>query len=1433
MKRKFDGRTILWEIVERVQNKASSLYAQFKQLSSLGLLPWNRQDCYDILFREFSEEGYNRLMEGSLEVSRILSTSNEAYYKNLKSQGMAQEPISVFSSDSVTLYLKWFLWDQAGIDPFDGNTFVSSEEITRYAAYNHGFWAMEKYPYIVARPTAIILPEAGLTDEDCIILLDIYEVQDGSIPSSLPKHCRDLMLLRLYVMLSSDLLHENGKSSAKGKIMFVTSEERLDNSIVFDVVLGDSNSDPHAWRQTSEYLEVLSDHYLTKVLQAVSGEFLQERKHSLYTPRCDDHISCEFCPKSCPNANKLPYPYQRMYYDSGIRVVHLKDCYWGSIVNIRPCIISTDSDGAKTYIPLVQNCVLEDADENVIDVEGLLRENGNVESFRLEQAHYIAGLGQIKSILPQDSCICRQYGVRWNNKSSRTTKFYTRDELEKVSFLPPFGTAIYPSEVDEEVITISFHGDQRQNKAGIENGVWGKVVDVKKDEHGVKVKVLLENLKAGAESPAPYKTPWLKAEKFLVIDEDKYANEDTHVFTPIQGEIYKFDVQIDETNDCSQILSDRIAEIKAIFELIEGDLTHRQENLRCQDKIVIKINRDLCNQKKEEHLHASCTDVLQKYRHSAEANVSSRQKHPAIVLILECHRGRQHRTLTGNRESKKVGCELRIRITYFKNDPGHIYAEKLCGHTNHNPRIVSVGESLPNRLQSVLNKLFEERDYPPKKAFMHLSMCGMKQYNLDEEEMGWLTLRACKTARRQFINKQRSDGIANDEASCRILASDNKDSVLYLVEEPGNWQFAIMTPEQRKVLQVCSKMIFIDACHSLNKKGDVTLTMLVRDPYGNGFPVAYCLCSGGETAAVWSKFLKTVVEKCELNPDNITFMLDKSTACIAALKSLRYNFILCIFHVMQAWGRHLRNASCPVKNKNHIFGILKYVRKLSRIPDVLAFDEEVQKFKNYLHAVDPTDYVLKYYDQEWSPIDHTWGKHGRTDLRHMFSDTNNLLESFFRSVKRDYLNGQRAKRRDILILALLNQANGFHIQSLKSKLRNPEISESHRSQKRYEESVITCRQKEKQIDGIYDMLTEVQVDKVLRLFSHDGTVHYTCMGDFSCTCDDNEDDICMHVESLLHRDDGQLLLCIDHILETANLIKIALQLGKPHIQSMRSESSESEGVELYECWPSCFYVPGQFPSQNTSRKRLPFYTNKSDNNCTCHCYRLLSICPHLIALQGWSESYLRDVLGETLDNASIRRNNKVNQEWVHMLRLKLELTPTDQINVPLPARDDESLVLTKRKHNLSLLGHQFKTVHREFDKMSEEEQVQFLEEAIPPLVARAKRMNNGQSSYPPPPNCVSRSRAFDPNERNFHTQLRFRGNARLESGNDSMHLGTQQLEYLAEFVENTDNNSMDIGTGAIPSPVEIASRAPAAAGPHVDAVLRTIRADLHDNEPNQ
>ena len=71
-----------------------------------------------------------------------------------------------------------------------------------------------------------------------------------------------------------------------------------------------------------------------------------------------------------------------------------------------------------------------------------------------------------------------------------------------------------------------------------------------------------------------------------------------------------------------------------------------------------------------------------------------------------------------------------------------------------------------------------------------------------------------------------------------------------------------------------------------------------------------------------------------------------------------------------------------------------------------------------------------------------------------------------------------------------------------------------------------------------------------------------------------------------------------------------------------------------------------------------------------------------------------------------------------------------------------------------------------------------------------------------------------------------------DSGNGSRHLGTQQLDYLAGFAQNThETDSMDID--AIPSPGEvIVSPPPAPAGDYVSAVIRAFRGNLQDDEHN-
>lgn len=63
-----------------------------------------------------------------------------------------------------------------------------------------------------------------------------------------------------------------------------------------------------------------------------------------------------------------------------------------------------------------------------------------------------------------------------------------------------------------------------------------------------------------------------------------------------------------------------------------------------------------------------------------------------------------------------------------------------------------------------------------------------------------------------------------------------------------------------------------------------------------------CLCSGNENASKWNWFLSTVVQECGLDPENITFVMNKPSEWIVVMQELNYHYIFCTFHDMQAVG---------------------------------------------------------------------------------------------------------------------------------------------------------------------------------------------------------------------------------------------------------------------------------------------------------------------------------------------------------------------------------------------------------------------------------------------------------------------------------------------------------------------------------------------------
>ena len=141
-----------------IERPSSWSETQDRQLRDLCIVPWDVRDSSNVIIEEIGASLHSELMTCRLEVADIFTISMKPYYRRLRQAHKHHKPISAFTNENLDLYLRWFLKDKAGIAVSNGNDFVSQSELPEYVLSSHGFVPHERYPYIVARPSAIILP---------------------------------------------------------------------------------------------------------------------------------------------------------------------------------------------------------------------------------------------------------------------------------------------------------------------------------------------------------------------------------------------------------------------------------------------------------------------------------------------------------------------------------------------------------------------------------------------------------------------------------------------------------------------------------------------------------------------------------------------------------------------------------------------------------------------------------------------------------------------------------------------------------------------------------------------------------------------------------------------------------------------------------------------------------------------------------------------------------------------------------------------------------------------------------------------------------------------------------------------------------------------------------------------------------------------------
>lgn len=175
----------------------------------------------------------------------------------------------------------------------------------------------------------------------------------------------------------------------------------------------------------------------------------------------------------------------------------------------------------------------------------------------------------------------------------------------------------------------------------------------------------------------------------------------------------------------------------------------------------------------------------------------------------------------------------------------------------------------------------------------------------------------------------------------------------------------------------------IDATHNTTYYENMSLfTVLVRDRWGHGIPIAWMLSSNAQQATIDFFLAKLRGKNPDVIPEN--WMTDFDQAQINAVQ-VRYpeskHIYLCWWHVLHAWQQHIAIAHYP-----ELWELLK---AWIRITDRKKFDEQWKKIQNLA----PTSFI-HYIINTWFPVVAKWSAVFRLE-RSIWQDcdTNMLLEA--------------------------------------------------------------------------------------------------------------------------------------------------------------------------------------------------------------------------------------------------------------------------------------------------------------------------------------------------------------------------------------------------------------------------------------------------------
>ncbi|XP_047136661.1 uncharacterized protein LOC124813534 [Hydra vulgaris] len=225
---------------------------------------------------------------------------------------------------------------------------------------------------------------------------------------------------------------------------------------------------------------------------------------------------------------------------------------------------------------------------------------------------------------------------------------------------------------------------------------------------------------------------------------------------------------------------------------------------------------------------------------------------------------------------------------------------------------------------------------------------------------------------------------------------------------------AIQTKHQLSMFEKhASQIVCIDSTHCTNQYAFPLVTLLVRDDFKRGYPVAFLISNHANEQTI-TPFLEEIKKRCSSFVKVNAVMTDDDSSGWNAFCNVfgDVRHLLCKWHVKRAWRSKLSLAG-PAHLQEEVYKILETIIDEK---DPQVFLSTMNRFIKVYEHKSPN--FIKYFVTYYASRHIKWASCYR-NFQHADTDTNMLCESFHNKLKTVYMERRPNKRLDDLINLLL------------------------------------------------------------------------------------------------------------------------------------------------------------------------------------------------------------------------------------------------------------------------------------------------------------------------------------------------------------------------------------------------------------------------------